>query len=178
MAALIAVLATGAGTQYVQAHGGARAPAFQCDPALWDPGHPGHVYSPDRFQDSNRTCTLAVGTITLVKKDDDMDYHLRLHLDGHGQDWMLAQSNRDHQGGDLVLEIVCAHEANRMTTDIHRDACAGYQNRVYVPKVGEHVAAVGTFVTDFAHYTGCPVSRAAQHCWNELHPVTSITRIE
>lgn len=171
MAALIAVVATGAGAHYVQAHGGSKAPAFQCDDALWD-----HTYSHERFRDSNRTCTLAIGTITLVQQDPDMDDHIRLHLDP-GQDWMLAQSNLDHQGGDLVLEVVCAHPANDKTTDIQKQACQGYTNKVTIPKVGDHVVAVGTFVTDMAHYNACPVSRAAQHCWNELHPVTSITKV-
>ena len=169
LAALIAVVATGAGAHYAGQHGGTRAAAFQCDPSLWD--H--HLYSPERFRDSNRTCVLAVGTIELVQQDPDMDDHIRMRLDP-GQGWMVNQANLDHQGGDLVLEVVCAHAAVPATTDLQKQACAGYANRVRIPKVGEHVAAVGTFVTDMAHYNACPVARTAQHCWNELHPVTSI----
>ena len=171
LAALVAVVATGAGAHYVQTHGGAKAAAFQCDASLWD-----HTYSHERFRDSNRTCVLAIGTISLVQQDDDMDDHIRLHLDS-GQNWMLAQSNLDHQGGDLVLEVVCAHPANARTTAIQLQACQGYTNKVTIPRVGDHVVAVGTFATDMAHYNACPVARTAQHCWNELHPVTSITKI-
>src|ERR1041385_7464889 len=64
MAALLALPPTGAGAQYVQEHGGAKAPAFQCDKAIWD-----HLYNKERFDGSNRTCTLAVCTCTLDGAD-------------------------------------------------------------------------------------------------------------
>jgi hypothetical protein len=174
MAALIAVLATGAGAQYVHAHGGAKAPAFQCDASLWD-----HLYNPERFDGSNRTCTLAVGTVERSEKDPtgDRDYHIRLRLDP-GQEWMLTPSNYEHQDGDLVLEVICAHPGK----DAHepsRLSCQGYTSHVWIPERGDRIAAVGAYVVDKAHYNTCEgISPKAQHCWGELHPVTSIRRID
>jgi hypothetical protein len=173
VAAAIAVIATGAGAQYVQAHGGAKAAAFQCDPGLWE-----HVYNPERFDGSNRTCTLAIGTVEEAKRDPtgDRDYHIRLRLDP-GQDWMLLPSNGEHQDGDLVLEVICAWEGKPEHT-ASAEKCKGYTNHVTIPAVGDHVAAVGESVVDKAHYHTCEnISPRAQHCWAELHPVTSITRI-
>ena len=174
MAALIAVLATGAGAQYVQEHGGAKAPAFQCDKAIWD-----HLYNKERFDGSNRTCTLAVGTVERSEKDPtgDRDYHIRLRLDP-GQDWMLLPSNYAHQDGDLVLEVICAHPG-KPEHEPSRISCQGYQSHVWIPEVGDRIAAVGEYVVDKAHYNTCEgISPKAQHCWGELHPVTSITRID
>lgn len=173
MALLVAIVATGAGAQYVSEHGGAKAPAFQCDLSIRE-----HVYNIERFDGSNRTCVLAVGTIALVKKDPDLDYHIQLDLD-EGQEWMVNPFNGRHQGGNLVAEPICAHAGLSGTQDRHRQACAGYTSKVHIPKVGDRVAVVGEFVVDKAHYRDCAtVAPTAQHCWSELHPVTSITPIE
>ena len=173
MAALIAVLATGAGAQYVEEHGGAKAPQFQCDKSIWN-----HLYHPERFDGSNRTCVLAVGTVEKSVKDGtgDRDYHIRLRLDP-GQEWMLTPYNHRHQDGTLVLEVICAHDG-KPTHTASAEACRGYASKVWIPRAGDRVAAVGEYVVDKAHYRSCQgISPNAQHCWGELHPVTSITRI-
>jgi hypothetical protein len=58
------------------------------------------------------------------------------------------------------VEIVCAFEISQ--TDAI-DACSGYENKIPVPAVNEHLVITGQFVSDTEHGG-----------WNEIHPVYGI----
>ncbi|MEI6816692.1 MAG: hypothetical protein WCL14_08800 [Bacteroidota bacterium] len=125
---------------------------IDCDDALWE-----HVYHANRLKVIEQ-CKHVTGVIYKEKREKDGDLHICLKLDA-GQENLLNAFNIDKQHGCLVLEPVCVNEVTQ------KDAigsCNDYVNRVVIPKVGEHVEVVGSYVED------------EQHGWREIHPVTRI----
>jgi hypothetical protein len=121
-----------------------------------------HVYSPDRLR-LLAACITLTGTIDSETPQADGDYHVRLKLDSGqtcgGQNCLDAKNVSD-QAGDLILEPVCD---NPITQADAVAACQGYHNPLVLPTVGSHVVVTGPFVLD------------ADHGWNEIHPLESIT---
>ena len=124
--------------------------ASGCDASLWN-----HVYSPKRLQQLS-PCMSVTGLITESNADADGDQHFLLRLDA-GQDKLVNKRNSKKKGGDLVLEIVCANPTSMKKP---RSACAGYTNRIPIPRLGAHVRATGTYVLD------------SHNGWTEIHPVS------
>ncbi len=117
-----------------------------------------HVYNPSRLLILN-ACKTVSGTVVKIIKERDGDTHIRLKVDPQYAD-IINQVNVDKQGGNLVVEIVCAYEVTQ--TDAI-NACSGYQNRIAVPKANDQVVIIGQFVSDTEHGG-----------WNEIHPVYGI----
>ena len=129
----------------------AQSAASGCDASLWN-----HVYNPKRLQQLS-PCMSVTGVITESDADADGDQHFLLKLDP-GQDKLVNKRNSKKKGGDLVLEIVCANPTSMKKP---KAACAGYTNRIPIPKVGAHVTATGTYVIDL------------HNGWAEIHPVST-----
>ncbi|HEY8834629.1 MAG TPA: hypothetical protein VIM09_03530 [Chthoniobacterales bacterium] len=130
--------------------------ASSCDASLWN-----HVYSPKRLQQVS-PCMSVTGVITESNADADGDQHFLLKLDP-GQDKLLNKRNNKKKSGDLVLEIVCANPTSMRKP---KSACAGYTNRITIPRVGAHVRATGTYVID------------SHNGWAEIHPVSKLEAIK
>ncbi|MDQ6689144.1 MAG: hypothetical protein M3Z18_01405 [Gemmatimonadota bacterium] len=158
---LSAVCACSSEKSYAQrAKRGAKADASQtaaggCDASLWN-----HVYNPTRLQQVTR-CVSVTGVIEESNAEPDGDQHFLLKLDP-GQPDLMNKRNVKKKNGDLVLEIVCV---NPITVKKVKSACAGYTNRVAIPKVGTHVRATGTYVID------------SHNGWAEIHPVSKLESI-
>jgi len=137
-----------------------------CDDTLWR-----HVYNPARLL-SHDPCVSVTGTLvdaTNGRKEDgvrheaDGDCHGWLLLDP-GQESYLNDGNKSDEGGNLVYEVVCMY---RVTQKDAKDSCKGYKNKVKLLPIGTHVRITGSWVQDTNHAK-----------WNEIHPVTSITKLE
>ncbi len=136
----------------------ATAPAITastCDASLWN-----HIYHAYRLKVLQQ-CSTVTGTIDHIISEKDGDTHIRLKLDPAFTS-LLDAKNVSAQHGDLVLEPVCE---NAPTQSDAVSACAGYKSNVVVPTDGTRVSVVGSYVLD------------ADHGWDEIHPVTSITVI-
>jgi hypothetical protein len=118
-----------------------------------------HVYNPKRLVVLD-PCKTVSGTVVKIIKENDGDTHIRLKVDPQYTD-TINQVNVDKQGGDLVVEIVCAYEVTQADAI---NACSGYENKISVPKVNDHVVITGQFVSDTEHGG-----------WNEIHPVYGIS---
>ena len=101
------------------------------------------------------------GTIELLRKEADGDYHILLKLDT-GQNNLLNEKNYEEQKGCLVLEPVCV---NKVTQKDAIKSCEDFVNKVYIPHTGEHVKVTGSYVLD------------KEHGWMEIHPVTKIETV-
>lgn len=128
--------------------------AGQCDRTLWD-----HVYNPSRLEVID-DCVTTSGVISEIDADDDGDEHMLLHLDA-GQESLANKKNFKKKGGDLVVEVVCAHPPALKKA---KSACRNYHATIQLPKQGDHVVVTGAFVND------------THNGWNEIHPATSITK--
>ncbi len=117
-----------------------------------------NVYHPDRLVLLD-ACKTVTGTVVLLRREPDGDWHIQLRLDS-GQESLLSAKNVSEQSGNLVLEIICA---NPVTQADAVSACASYRNTVDAPPMGARIVVVGPYVLDSAHG------------WNEIHPVWSIT---
>lgn len=111
-----------------------------CNPKLWD-----HVWNPWRLK-VIEDCKTVEGTIEKQFLAEDGDYHLILGPD------------------NLVLEIICAGPIEP-DVKVAQKACKGYENKVVVPEVGDHVRVTGSYVLD------------TTHSWNEIHPVSVIEKL-
>ena len=120
-----------------------------------------HVYDPGRLVVLD-PCKTVSGTVVRMIKEKDGDTHIRLKVDPQYAD-TINQVNVNGQGGNLVVEIVCAFEVSQADAI---NACSGYQNKIPVPAVNEHVIITGQFVSDTEHGG-----------WNEIHPVYGINVI-
>lgn len=127
--------------------------AQTCDGSLW-----AHVYHKDRLVVLD-DCVTVTGRIILLRKEKDGDYHIQLKVDPKYRP-LLNKVNRAKQGGNLVLEPVCALKVTQADAI---GACRGYENTVTIPKKGDQVKVTGTYVKD------------TQHGWQELHPLTDLT---
>jgi len=96
-----------------------------------------------------------------VRHENDGDTHGWLKVDPEFQN-LLNSGNTNHEGGNLVFEIVCRFHVSQPADAV--TACANYKDHVTLPAVGSHVRIVGTLVQDTFHGQ-----------WIEIHPVTSIT---
>jgi hypothetical protein len=90
-------------------------------------------------------CRRVVGTVALVRHEPDGDLHIDVALDSRYRG-LLNATNISRQHGDLVVEFMA------------RDG-----GHLPEPRVRDRVALVGAWVDD------------AQHGWNELHPVWSVS---
>ena len=145
--------------------GGTAGPAPQCDDTLW-----AHVYHPHRLI-VKQQCMAVTGTIVDATNGREPD-GVRHEADGDAYGWLkvdpqfqgLLNPGNIRAGGNLVFEIVCKFPVTQ--TDA-RPACMNYHGTLAIPPIGSHVRIVGTYVRDTNH---------AQ--WMEIHPVTSITKIQ
>lgn len=119
-----------------------------------------HVYHPNRLIVLD-TCKTVSGTVVKIKHEPDGDTHIQLNVDPPYQS-LLAAGNSQHQGGNLVLEIVCAFPVTQADAI---GACKGYANQVTLPSVGDAVSVTGQLVTDTVHGG-----------WTEIHPVYEVDR--
>jgi hypothetical protein len=105
----------------------------QKDSLYWN-----HIYHPNRliFKKSD---TVFIGTVIKVIKENDGDYHV------------LVANNTN----TLNVEIICAYPEKNLI-------CAGYNNKIPIPKKGMKVEIFGDYVFD------------NKHKWPEIHPVKSI----
>ncbi len=141
-----------------------------------------HIYDPKRLVVLN-PCKTVSGTVLKVINETDGDAHIRLKVDPQYSD-TINKANIDgndtaieivcvfdHLGlspaataglpcGNLVVEIVCASETTKTNA---MDACSGYDNKIKVPRVNDHIVVTGQFVSDIDHGG-----------WNEIHPVYKI----
>lgn len=129
-----------------------------CDASLWQ-----HVYNPQRLH-VIKQCTSVTGVIKMIKKDPDGDFHIQMQVDP-GQPGLLNVRNTSGQNGCLVLEIICY---NKVSQPDAIQPCKDCPKNVTIPKIGDHVKATGSFVTD----------TAPDHGWNEIHPVSSIQLLQ
>ncbi len=118
-----------------------------------------HIYNPKRLIVLD-SCKTVSGTVVKIIKESDGDTHIRLKVDPQYAG-TINQVNVDRQGGNLVVEIVCAFEVTQADAI---NACSGYENKIPVPKVNDHVVITGQFVSDTEHGG-----------WNEIHPVYGIS---
>ena len=123
-----------------------------CDSSLWN-----HVYHSYRLQ-VHTQCMTVTGVVNDIIYEADGDVHIRLIADS-AYTYMLNSFNISGEYGTLVLEPVCVAAVTQ--TDAVA-SCQNFTNIVYIPNVGEHIEATGSYVTD------------NDHGWNEIHPVTKI----
>ena len=133
-----------------------QAAATGCDASLWN-----HVYNPSRLRQL-QSCVSVTGVITESNVESDGDQHFLLTLDP-GQGNLTNKRNAKKKGGGLVLEIVCANPSSMKKV---KSACAGYTNRIPIPKVGTHVRVTGTYVND------------SHNGWMEIHPVSKLEPVK
>ena len=129
-----------------------------CDESLWE-----HVYHPQRLKKVD-PCIQVTGIIHHVKHEPDGDAHIQLTLDAQ-YEGLLNDDNKSHQASCLVLEPICQYPVTQFDAI---EACRDFHSDVEVPGKGAHVRVKGTYVWD---------SEAA-HGWMEIHPVTSIERVQ
>ena len=123
-----------------------------CDPDLWK-----YVYNPKRLQIIDK-CIAVTGIIEESSVNEDGDQHMLLKLD-KGHENLLTQKNIKRKAGRLVIEAVCINKAEVRKVG---NTCAGYINKVHIPKVGDRVKVTGSYVID------------THNGWGEIHPVSKI----
>lgn len=129
-----------------------------CDQSLWN-----HVYNPTRLTIID-PCKIVSGIIEEIRDyETDGDYHILLKLDPQYAN-LINSVNMVRQKGDLVVEPICQH---KVTQEDAKQACKGFSSHVIVPPVGTHVKVTGTYVLDGKHGG-----------WYEIHPVTSMERLD
>ena len=127
-----------------------------CEPSLWT-----HVYNPTRLQKLT-PCVSVSGVVEESTADDDGDQHFLLKLDANQPAGLINKRNIKKKNGDLVVEIVCANPVRLKKV---RSACAGYTNKVPLPKPGDHVRVTGTYVID------------SHNGWAEVHPASRVDQM-
>ena len=129
----------------------------KCDQSLWE-----HVYHPNRLEVVD-PCKTVSGVIEAKISEKDGDYHIRLKLDSQYAG-LINSVNIEKQHGDLVVEPICQHKVTQ--TDAI-SACEGFSKQIDIPPVGTHVRVTGSYVLDHEHGG-----------WAEIHPVTSMERLD
>lgn len=136
-----------------------------CGDGLWQ-----HVYHPQRLT-ILRACVTVTGTLVDataglarrsrdgVRHESDGDTHGWLRVDSVFTD-LINDSNRRHEEGNLVFEIVCRYSVKQADA---KPACEAFRDTLAIPPPGSHVAITGTLVLDRAHDS-----------WAEIHPVSRI----
>ena len=120
-----------------------------------------HVYHPDRLEVKER-CKAVTDVIDHRRSEHDGDLHIQLKLDSEFEN-LLNDGNRQHQGGNLVVEPICDHTVTQKDA---KAACADFQSRIPHFPNGTRVTVVGSYVLDH------------EHGWMEIHPVVRITEIQ
>jgi hypothetical protein len=128
------------------------AAATGCDAELWN-----HVYLKTRLH-IVESCIAVTGMIRHIKRESDGDDHIQLAVDPEFSK-LLNERNKTAQGDTLILEPICQHAVVQADAQA---ACRDFHSPVNVPKAGDKVRVVGSYVLDKA--TG----------WMEIHPVSSI----
>jgi hypothetical protein len=146
-----------------------------CDTPYWD-----HTYANARLK-VYQGCASITGTIKSLLPPTftgDGDYHIYILPDTQYA-WMVSYRDTNYlklcEGSDsagyrlicipcLNVEEVCkgAPTASGGVVATVDSACLDFNDTTYVPNVGEYVRATGPFIYDTVH------------CWNELHPVSSM----
>ena len=128
----------------------------QCDKSLWQ-----HVFLPTRLHIVN-PCITTTGVIKSINAENDGDFHIGLLADNSS---LINQANIKFENGDLVLEVICQNPVSRPEVG---SACNNFNHPpISIPPVGSHVAVTGSYVLD-----------TRNNNWAEIHPVTSIVRIQ
>jgi len=146
-----------------------------CDTTYWN-----HTYANARLKIYNQGCMSITGTIkTLLPPalTGDGDYHIYVLPDTQ-YSWMVSYRDSAYlplcEGSDsdgyrlicipcLNVEEVCkGAPTDASVSSIVDSACENFNDTTYLPNVGEYVRATGPFIYDTVH------------CWNELHPISSM----
>lgn len=98
------------------------------------------------------TCETVVGIVydMTTTKEDDGDYQFNLKVDSQYQK-LLNNENNNRVNGMLVMEIIPKDQNSSL---------------VHIPKNGEKIQAIGSWVTD------------TPHGWNEIHPSWKISLLK
>ncbi len=126
-----------------------------CDDTLWK-----HVYNSMRLKVLQK-CITVTGVVKSVKLKGDGDAHILVKLDA-GREKLLTQANYRDADSCMIVEVIYAIDAWKFDAKQFRKK---YVNKVYVPKLGEHIEAIGNLVID------------SHHDWAEIHPALKITVI-
>jgi hypothetical protein len=127
-----------------------------------------HVFNPKRFKVLANSITIT-GIVEQLVPAPDGDVHIVIKLDS-GQGNRINENNIAIWNGCLVAEVICEHEPTDKSGVGY--ICKGYQNKIEVPKIGEHISVTGKFVTDMGKGPFGPYG------WNEIHPVTKIEKLK
>lgn len=125
-----------------------------CNADLWN-----HVYNPQRLTIIN-PCIAVEGTIRLIRTEKDGDLHIQLIPDSQYAN-LINNVNIEKQNSSLVLEPICVKTVSQEDAIA---ACTNFTYPIDLPKIGEHVTVIGSYVLDTAHG------------WNEIHPVSKFIR--
>jgi hypothetical protein len=128
--------------------------ATGCDQELWN-----HVYRKTRLH-VVEGCIAITGVVRHIKREADGDDHIQLTVDPEFAK-LLNERNKTAQGNTLILEPVCQGPTSQ--PDAHA-ACRDFHSPVEIPKAGEKVRVVGSYVLDTEPGNG----------WMEIHPVSTI----
>ena len=128
-----------------------------CDQSLWT-----HVYNTERLQIIDN-CKTVSGFIETIRVEKDGDYHIGLKLDLQYAD-LVNESNMKNQNGNLVVEVICQRPVTQQDAI---GACANFSQHIDIPPLGTHVRVTGSYVLDKQHGN-----------WAEIHPVSSIEKIQ
>lgn len=130
--------------------------SLNCSPRLWN-----HVYFPARLY-VIEPCIAVTGIIVSNRTFADGDNHILFKPDKEFSG--LTTVSNLIWGNALVVETICQ---NPIEEDFGKasEACKNFNYFVEIPPVGSHVRITGTYVLD-KHYG-----------WREIHPVTSIEKV-
>lgn len=146
-----------------------------CDTAYWN-----HTYANQRLKiyDSCYTIRGKIQIYIPPSLNGDGDYHIYVQPDSAYQ-WMTSYRDTNYvklcEGSDSSGYLICPTCLNveeickGAITDggaegtVEKAACLNFNDTVYLPNLGEYVQITGPFVYDTVH------------CWNELHPVSSVS---
>jgi hypothetical protein len=77
---------------------------------------------------------------------------------------LINNANIKNQFGDLVVEPICVNPVTQLDAI---SACRNFHQSINIQPIGSHVNITGSYVLDKEHGN-----------WAEIHPVTSIMKIQ
>jgi hypothetical protein len=119
-----------------------------------------HVYDPGRLTVLT-PCMTVTGTIDNVphaSDDGDLDFHFV-------PDPQFAHLLNSFNNGHLHVEAIC-QAAVQSDTPQAAQSCGAFKGSVVIPPPGTRASVSGPYVLD------------TNHGWTEIHPVTSIIKIQ